>query len=118
MPSVAGFIRDGRLRALAVTSAKRAAAFGDIPTIAESGYAGFDVNPWFGLFAPGATPPAVVRQLNAEINEVLRAPDIIEKFAATGAEVFATQPAQFGALLKDDIAKWSKVVKESGAKVD
>ncbi len=118
MPSVAGFIRDGRVRALAVTSAKRATAFGEIPTIAESGFPGFDVNPWFGLFAPAATPPAVVRQLNADINETLRDPEVVAKFTATGAEVYATTPAQFGAVLKDDIAKWSKVVKASGARLD
>ena len=118
MPSVAGFIRNGSLRAVAVTSAKRAAAFGDIPTIAESGYPGFDVNPWFGLFAPAGTPAAVISKLNADINEVLRAPDVVEKFTAAGAEPYLTTPAQFGAVLKDDIAKWSKVVRDSGAKVD
>ncbi len=118
MPSVAGFIRDGRLRPLAVTSAKRAAAFGDIPTVAESGYAGFDVNPWFGLFAPAATPAAVVRQLNADINATLRDPEVVAKFTATGAEVYTTEPEQFAALLRADIAKWSEVVKRSGAKVD
>lgn len=118
MPSVAGFIRDGRVRALAVTSARRAAGFGDIPTIAESGFAGFDVTPWFGLFAPANTPAAVVRQMNADINEALRAPDVVEKFQASGAEPYATTPAQFGALLRDDIAKWSKVVRASGAKID
>ncbi|MCL4182693.1 MAG: tripartite tricarboxylate transporter substrate binding protein [Burkholderiaceae bacterium] len=118
MPSVAGFIRNGSLRAVAVTSAKRAVAFGDIPTIAESGYPGFDVNPWFGLFAPAGTPAAVIGKLNTDINEVLRAPDVIEKFTAAGAEPYLTTPAQFGAVLKDDIAKWSKVVRDSGAKVD
>ncbi len=118
MPSVAGFIRDGRLRPLAVTSAKRAAAFGDIPTVAESGYAGFDVNPWFGLFAPATTPAAVVRQLNADINATLRDPEVVAKFTATGAEVYNTDPEQFAALLRADIAKWSAVVKSSGAKVD
>lgn len=118
MPSVAGFIRNGSLRAVAVTSAKRAAAFADIPTIAESGYPGFDVNPWFGLFAPAGTPEAVIRKLNADINEALHAPDVIEKFTAAGAEPYLTTPAQFGAVLKSDIAKWSKVVRDSGAKVD
>lgn len=118
LPSAAGFIRDGRLRPLAVTSAKRSVGFPDIPTVAESGFAGFDVAPWFGFFATGGTPAAVVRQMNADINELLRSPDVIEKFNAAGAEPFATTPAQFGAMLKDDIAKWSKVVKASGAKLD
>jgi tripartite-type tricarboxylate transporter receptor subunit TctC len=118
LPSAAGFIRDGRLRPLAVTSAKRSVGFPDIPTVAESGFAGFDVAPWFGFFATGGTPAAVVRQMNADINELLRSPDVIEKFNAAGAEPFATTPAQFGAMLKDDIAKWSKVVRASGAKLD
>jgi tripartite-type tricarboxylate transporter receptor subunit TctC len=118
LPSAAGFIRDGRLRPLAVTSAKRSIGFPDIPTVAESGYPGFDVAPWFGFFATGGTPAAIVRQMNADINELLRAPDVVEKFNAAGAEPFPTTPAQFGAILKDDIAKWSKVVKSSGAKLD
>lgn len=118
LPSAAGFIRDGRLRPLAVTSVKRSVGFPDIPTVAESGYPGFDVAPWFGFFATGGTPAAVIRQMNADINEALRSPDVIEKFSAAGAEVYATTPAQFGAILKDDIAKWSKVVKASGAKLD
>jgi len=118
LPSAAGFIRDGRLRPLAVTSAKRSVGFPDIPTVAESGYPGFDVAPWFGFFATGGTPAAIVRQMNADINELLRAPDVVEKFNGAGAEPFPTTPAQFSAILKDDIAKWSKVVKASGAKLD
>lgn len=118
MPSAAGFLRDSRLRALGVTSAKRAAAFADIPTIAESGYPSFDVNPWFGLFAPAGTPAAVVRQLNTDINQVLGEADLVERFNRTGAEVFTTDPEQFAALLRADIAKWSQVVKQAGAKID
>ncbi len=118
LPSVVGFIRDGRLRPLAVTSATRSPSFPDIPTVAESGYAGFDVNPWFGLFAPAATPAALVQRINADINEVLRQSETAEKFKAAGAEVFVSSPAQFGTLLRDDIVKWTKVVRDSGAKVD
>lgn len=118
LPSAAGFIKDGRLRPLAVTSAKRAVGFPDIPTVAESGYPGFDVTPWFGFFATGGTPAAVVRQLNADVNELLRSAEVAERFNAAGADVYPTSPAQFGAMLKDDIAKWSKVVKASGARLD
>ena len=118
MPSVAQFIRAGTLRALAVTSAKRSEAFKDIPTIAESGYPGFDVNPWFGLFVPAGTPAALVRQLNADINAVIRQKDTAEKFAAQGAEVFESSPEQFAAALRSDIVKWEKIVRESGAKID
>ena len=118
MPSVAQFIRAGTLRALAVTSAKRAESFKDIPTIAESGYPGFDVNPWFGLFVPAGTPPAVVKQLNADINAVLKQKDTAEKFAAQGAEVAESTPEQFAATLRADIVKWDKIVRDSGAKID
>ncbi|MFO1196040.1 MAG: tripartite tricarboxylate transporter substrate binding protein [Burkholderiaceae bacterium] len=118
LPSVVGFISNGSIRPLAVTSAKRSPAFKDIPTIAESGFPGFDVNPWFGLFAPGATPPAVVRQINADLAEALRNPEIADKVAKAGGDPFLTTPEEFAALLKADIAKWAKVVRDSGAKLD
>jgi tripartite-type tricarboxylate transporter receptor subunit TctC len=118
LPSVAGAIKQGTLHPIAVTSAKRAASFSQIPTIAEAGYRDFDVNPWFGLFAPAKVPAQVVRKINADVNEVLRSPDVVEKFMAQGAETYATDPKQFAAVLHSDIAKWSQVVKASGASVD
>jgi tripartite-type tricarboxylate transporter receptor subunit TctC len=118
LPSVAGAIKQGTLHPIAVTSAKRAASFSQIPTIAEAGYRDFDVNPWFGLFAPAKVPAQVVRKINADVNEVLRLPDVVEKFMAQGAEPYATDPKQFAAVLHSDIAKWSQVVKASGASVD
>jgi len=118
MPSVAGHIQKGTVRPLAVTSAKRAAAFASIPTIAESGFAGFDVTPWFGLFAPAGTPPAVVARINRDVNEALRAADVVEKFTEQGAEPYLTTPEQCADVLKRDIGTWSKIVKASGAKVD
>jgi len=118
MPSVAQFIRNGTLHGLAVTSAKRSESFKDIPTIAESGYPGFDVNPWFGLFLPAGTPSATVKQINADINAVLKQKDTSERFAAQGAEVFETSPEQFAAILRADIVKWEKIVRDSGAKID
>ena len=118
LPSVAGAIKQGTLHPIAVTSAKRAASFSQIPTIAEAGYRDFDVNPWFGLFAPAKVPAQMVRKINADVNEVLRSPDVVEKFMAQGAEPYATDPKQFAAVLHSDIAKWSQVVKASGASVD
>ena len=118
LPSVVGFISNGSIRPLAVTSAKRSPAFKDIPTIAESGFPGFDVNPWFGLFAPGATPAAVVRQINADLAEALKNPEIADKVAKAGGDPYLTTPDEFAALLKADIAKWAKVVRDSGAKLD
>jgi len=118
LPSVSGAIRQGTLRAIAVTSARRAAAFGSIPTIAEAGYKDFDVNPWFGLFAPARVPRQVVQKINADINALLKSPEMAEKFMAQGAEPYPTDPAQFASLLRADIAKWSGVVKASGASID
>lgn len=118
LPSVAGSIKQGTLMPLAVTSAKRSPSFPNIPTIAESGFKDFDVNPWFGLFAPGKTPAAVVRKINVDVNELLKSKDVIDKFGAQGAEPFATDPAQFATLLHADIKKWGEVVKASGAKLD
>jgi tripartite-type tricarboxylate transporter receptor subunit TctC len=118
LPSVASHIKQGTLAAIALTSAKRSPSFAGIPTIAESGYREFDVNPWFGLFAPAKTPVAVIRKINADINELLASKDMVEKFGAVGAEVYATDPARFGALVHADIAKWGQVVKASGATVD
>lgn len=118
LPSVAGMIRSGQVRPLALTSARRVASFQDIPTMAESGLPGFDVNPWFGLMAPSSTPPELVRKLNADVREVLGNKDVVDKFAAQGAEPLVTTPEQFAAIVKADIAKWSEVVRVSGAKVD
>jgi tripartite-type tricarboxylate transporter receptor subunit TctC len=106
LPSVIGHIREGAVRPLAVTSAKRAGAAPDVPTIAESGVAGFDVSPWFGLLAPAGTPAA------------LKEKDTIERFTGQGAEPLVTTPEQFLALLQADVEKWGKVVKASGAKLD
>lgn len=118
LPSVSGFIQNGSVRPLAVTSARRSPGFADIPTIAESGFPGFDVNPWFGIFAPAGTPPAVVQQINADIAAALRVPDIAAKVAKAGGDPYLTTPEEFTAVLKADLAKWSKVVADSGAKLD
>ena len=118
LPSVAGHIRGDKLRALAVTGAKRSAAFPNVPTLGESGLAGFELSPWFGLLAPAGTPEAVVRKINADVAEALHDKDLLEKFAAAGADPYATAPDQFARILLDDIQKWSQVVKASGARID
>jgi tripartite-type tricarboxylate transporter receptor subunit TctC len=118
LPSVAGHIRGDKLRALAVTGARRSAAFPNVPTLGESGLAGFELSPWFGLLAPAGTPEAVVKKINADIAEALHDKDLLEKFAAAGADPYATAPEQFARILLDDIQKWSQVVKTSGAKID
>ena len=118
LPSIAQHIRAGTVKGLAVTGARRAQAFKDIPTIAESGYPAIVINPWFGLFAPKGTPNAVVRQINADIKKILEEKDTVDRFAVLGAEPYETTPQEFTALLHTDIQKWAAVVKSSGATAD
>ena len=118
LPSIAQHIRAGTVKGLAVTSAKRAPAFKDMPTVAESGYPSFVINPWFGLFAPKGTPPAVIRQINADIKKILEDKDTLDRFALLGAEPYESTPQEFTAMLHTDIQKWAAVVKSSGATVD
>lgn len=118
LPSVAGHIRGDKLRALAVTGVRRSATFPNVPTFTEAGVPGLELSPWFGLLAPAGTPEAVVRKINADVAELLRDKDVLERFAGAGAEPYVTQPAQFGRILQDDIQKWSQVVKASGARID
>jgi tripartite-type tricarboxylate transporter receptor subunit TctC len=110
------FLNGNRLRAIAVTSAKRAASLPDVPTVAESGVQGFEVLNWFGIVAPARTPVAVVDRLQGEIVKVLKLPDVREKLAAEGSDIVGSSPREFAAFLQDDIAKWAKVVKEAGIK--
>ncbi len=118
LPSVAGSIKSGTLRPIAVTSAQRSSAFPNIPTISEAGFKDFDVSPWFGLFAPSKTPSSVVKKLNHDIEEILKNKEIIEKFNVQGADPFITQPNEFANILRKDIIKWREVVKASGAQID
>ena len=118
LPSVAGHIRSDKLRALAVTGVRRSATFPNVPTFTEAGVPGLELSPWFGLLAPAGTPEAVVRKINADVAELLRDKDVLERFAGAGAEPYVTQPEQFGRILQDDIQKWSQVVKASGARID
>ena len=118
LPSVAQHIRSGTVKGLGVTGSKRAAAFKDIPTISDSGFPGFVINPWFGLFASKGTPASVVKQINTDVKKVLEDKDILEKFSALGAEPFESTPLEFQAMLHADIKTWAAVVKSSGATAD
>ena len=108
----------GKLRALAVTTAKRSSVAPEVPTLAESGLPGFEVGSWQGVFAPAGTPPEIVKRLNAEIVKALNMPDVRDKLSGLGAEIVADSPEEFSALVKAEVAKWADVVKKSGAKVD
>lgn len=108
----------GKLRALAVTSAKRSSAAPDLPTIAESGVPGYDISTWYGLWAPAATPPAIVARLSSEVQQVLKSPDIQQQLLSRGIEPIGSDPATFSAFNASETGKWAKVVKDSGAKLD
>ncbi len=116
--SVATLVNSGRLRAIAVTSGKRMAVFPSVPTVAESGYAGFDVSTWSGLVAPAGTPAAIVDRLNAEVGRALQRKDLLEKLAADGSEPMGGTPQRFADLIRAEHAKWGAVVRESGIKLD
>src|SRR6476661_6677528 len=114
MPSSLPLVREGKLRALGVTSAKRSPAAPDIPTLAESGLPGFEAVSWFAMFAPASTPAPVVNKLQAEISKILKSPDISKKLLDIGLDPSGSTPAELAAYQKSEIAKWSKVVKDSG----
>jgi tripartite-type tricarboxylate transporter receptor subunit TctC len=118
MPSVIGQIRGGLIKPLAVTTLKRIDALKDVPTMNESGFPGFEVTPWFGILTTGGTPPAVVQKINTDINKLLAQRDVAERFAGQGAEPAPWSPEQFTKVLRADIVKWAKVVKDSGATLD
>ena len=110
--------KSGKLRALAVTTAKRSAVAPEVPTLAESGLLGFEVGSWQGVFAPAGTPPEIVRRLNTEIVKIINLPEVKEKLTTLGAEPVGDSPEQFSAFVKAEISKWADVVTKSGAKVD
>ena len=118
VPSALAQINGGKLRAIAVTSKKRAAELPQVPTVAESGYKEFEASTWYGLLVPSGTPSTIVGRLNSEVNRVLEMPDVRAHIAAEGGEPLGGSPEQFASLLRSEHAIWGKVVKESGAKVD
>ncbi len=111
-------VRAGKLRAIAVTSAKRSAAAPDIPTIAESGVPGYEHEPWNGMFGPAGIPKAVLARINAEVVRVLNTPEAKKVLEGDGADIVGGTPEQFGIVLKAEIAKWTKVAKAAGIKAE
>lgn len=118
VPTLIGHIKNGKLRPIAVTSVKRTDDLPNVPTIAESGYKGFEASTWFGVLGPARIPKDVVAKLNAEINKALTLPETKARLNAQGAHVMGSTPEKFSALIRDEITRWGKVVKESGAKAD
>ncbi len=111
-------IKDGRLRAIAVTGEKRLSALPQVPTFTESGLQGFDVGTWYGFLAPAATPRPIVDKLNAEIGKILAMPDIKQKLVSQGMEAFISSPDRFAALIKADQAKFAKIIKSAKIKLE
>jgi len=109
------YIKADRMRALAVTTAKRSVFFPELPTMDEAGVKGYEFSTWYALLAPGGTPPAIVQRVNAAANQVLEAPSVKEQFAAQGIEATGSTPAALAAYLRSEVTKWGKVVRASGA---
>ncbi len=118
MPSAMPFIKSGKLRAIAVTTLKRAQALPELPTIAESGYPGFDIATWYGYWAPKGTPPEIVSKLSAAAALALKKPGVIEQYAGMGAEPVGSTPEEFAKYNASETVKWEEIVRKSGAKAN
>jgi tripartite-type tricarboxylate transporter receptor subunit TctC len=118
IPAVLPQVRGKSINAIAVAGSKRASALPDVPTVAESGVPGFEASAWFGLVAPAKTPASVLAKLEGDIEAVLKMPDVQKRFDELGAEPGTVSGAAFGKFLADETAKWTKIIRESGAKVD
>ena len=118
IPNVIQHVRAGRMKALAVSGAKRVASAPDVPTVIESGVPGYDVSVWFGVLAPAGTPRDIVMRLNSDIVRIIATPDVTDKFLKQGVEPRTGTPEQFGDLLKSEVPRWAKVIKDAGIKAD
>jgi tripartite-type tricarboxylate transporter receptor subunit TctC len=110
-------VQAGQVRALGTTGSKRSSVLPDVPTIAEAGLPGYEATIWLGIMAPAGTPQAIVDKLNAEINQVLKRPEVKEAWGKQGAEPMLMTPAEFDTYLRGDIDKWAKVIQTAGIKV-
>ena len=111
-------MRNGRVRCLAVTGAKRAEVMPEMPTIAETGLSGFDLTTWYGIVFPAGTPKEIIARINAEINRVISLPDVRERLAAVGAEPLGGTPEDFAAVIKSDVARFTKLVRDTGIQAE
>ena len=118
LPAVLPHAKSGRVRPLAVGTPKRSPSLPDVPTVAESGFAGFDASLWLAIMAPAGTPPAVIDRLHKEILAVIAAPDAADTLNKAGAEPITSTPAELAGMVKDGVEKYAKVVKQAGVKAE
>ncbi len=118
MPTGIGHVKSGKARILAVSSLRRVSQLPEVPTVDQAGLKGYDTQAWSGLYAPAGTPPEVIAKLNAEVVKILKMPVVREQLAAQGAEPVGDSPEEFARFMRDEIAKWAKLIKISGAKVE
>lgn len=118
LPTTQAQIKAGRLKGLAITSTRRSPLLPDVPTMSEAGVPGYEADLWLGLVAPVGTPPAIINRLHAEVVKILQRADVRDSFIQQGTEPIGSTPEQFAAMLKNDVEKWGKVVRFSGAKVE
>jgi tripartite-type tricarboxylate transporter receptor subunit TctC len=118
MPPALPHVKDGKLRALAVTSLKRSPAAPDLPTLDESALPGFEASTWHGVVLPAGTPSEIIARLNREIVAILHLPEVVERLSSQGAEALGSTPEEFAAYIRSETAKWARVVRESGAKAE
>jgi tripartite-type tricarboxylate transporter receptor subunit TctC len=118
VPTVLGYIKNGKMRPIVVTSLKRVDDLAAVPTVAESGFKDFETSTWFGFVAPAGTPKEIITLLNAELNKALQSPDVKQKLSDQGADVLGGSPEAFAATIKSDLARWAPIIKASGATLD
>jgi tripartite-type tricarboxylate transporter receptor subunit TctC len=118
MTAVTPHVRSGRLRAIATTGAKRSFAFPEVPTVAEQGFPGFAADAWYGLLTTAGTPRPIVDKLSAEVIRIMKLPESKDRMAGVGFEIVASTPAEFAALIREEIPKWTKVVREAGIRAE
>ena len=118
IPNVLPHLKAGKMKAIAVTGTQRSVLFPTLPTVAESGVPGYEVNVWFGMQLPAGTPKPLVERMNQDIGRVLKEPEIVKRFRDQGVEVIASSPAAFSQLLQSEVAKWTQVIRDANIKVE
>jgi tripartite-type tricarboxylate transporter receptor subunit TctC len=111
-------VRAGKIKALGVTASKRSNELPDVPTIAESGYPGFDVTNWYGVLAPAGTPHKTIARLNHEITRIVRLPEVKERLISAGLEVVDSTPEEYAVFRKSDLAKWAKIIRDTNLRYE